>query len=150
MQAWSVIKHYVYQSTKLRSAASYSLAPIPLTDPQWRPGPPDNSLAVSFARPWKAAPPRPWLYGKRHTRFSIDPRGRCRNTPRQTNKTMMKTKRSLLRLGLGLCLVGAGPRLHADEGMWLFNDPPKKLLKQRYGFDVTDAWLEHVQKSSVR
>src|SRR6185369_16261059 len=32
----------------------------------------------------------------------------------------------------------------------LFNDPPKKLLKQRYGFDVTDAWLEHVQKSSVR
>ena len=34
--------------------------------------------------------------------------------------------------------------------MWLFNDPPKKLLKQRYGFDVTDAWLEHVQKASVR
>jgi hypothetical protein len=46
--------------------------------------------------------------------------------------------------------VGAGPGIHADEGMWLFNDPPKKLLKQRYGFDVTDAWLEHVQKSSVR
>ena len=62
----------------------------------------------------------------------------------------MKTKRALLRLGLGLWLVSAAPVIHADEGMWLFNDPPKKLLKQRYGFDVTDAWLEHVQKSSVR
>src|ERR1043165_5460918 len=39
---------------------------------------------------------------------------------------------------------------HADEGMWLFNDPPRKLLKERHNFDVTDAWLEHVQKSSVR
>jgi hypothetical protein len=63
---------------------------------------------------------------------------------------MMKTIRSLLPLGLGLWLVSAGPGIQADEGMWLFNDPPKKLLKQRYGFDVTDAWMEHVQKSSVR
>jgi len=34
--------------------------------------------------------------------------------------------------------------------MWLFNDPPRKLLQERYQFEVTDAWLEHVQKSSVR
>ena len=40
--------------------------------------------------------------------------------------------------------------LHADEGMWLFNHPPRKLLKEKYSFDATDAWLEHVQKSSVR
>jgi hypothetical protein len=40
--------------------------------------------------------------------------------------------------------------LQADEGMWLFNDPPRKLLKEKYGFDATDPWLEHVQKSSVR
>ena len=38
----------------------------------------------------------------------------------------------------------------ADEGMWLFNDPPRELLKQRYGFDATDDWLAHLQKSSVR
>jgi hypothetical protein len=37
-----------------------------------------------------------------------------------------------------------------DEGMWLFNNPPRKLLKEKYGFDPTDQWLEHVQKSSVR
>ena len=34
--------------------------------------------------------------------------------------------------------------------MWLFNDPPTALLKERYGFDVTQQWLEHVQKASVR
>jgi hypothetical protein len=38
----------------------------------------------------------------------------------------------------------------ADEGMWLFNNPPRKLLKEKYQFDATDQWLEHVQKSSVR
>src|SRR5438876_1944992 len=40
--------------------------------------------------------------------------------------------------------------VYADEGMWLFNNPPRKLLQEKYGFTATDAWLEHVQKSSVR
>ena len=34
--------------------------------------------------------------------------------------------------------------------MWLFNHPPRKQLKEKYGFDVTETWLDHVQKSSVR
>ncbi|HEY2344157.1 MAG TPA: S46 family peptidase, partial [Chthoniobacteraceae bacterium] len=38
----------------------------------------------------------------------------------------------------------------ADEGMWLFSDPPRQLLKERYGFEPTPEWLEHVRKSSVR
>jgi hypothetical protein len=37
-----------------------------------------------------------------------------------------------------------------DEGMWLFNNPPRALLKERYNFEPTDAWLIHLQKSSVR
>jgi len=41
-------------------------------------------------------------------------------------------------------------QVHADEGMWLFNNPPRKLLKDKYNFDPNDKWLEHVQKSSVR
>jgi len=40
--------------------------------------------------------------------------------------------------------------LKADEGMWLFNEPPPKLLKDKYNFDATPAWMEHVQKASVR
>src|SRR5579862_6057561 len=39
---------------------------------------------------------------------------------------------------------------HADEGMWLFNQPPREILRERYQFEPTDAWLEHLQKSSVR
>jgi hypothetical protein len=38
----------------------------------------------------------------------------------------------------------------ADEGMWLFNNVPRSEIKQRYGFDVTDAWLKKVQMASVR
>jgi Peptidase S46 len=40
--------------------------------------------------------------------------------------------------------------LSADEGLWLFNNPPAAQLKKKYGFEPTAAWLEHVQKSSVR
>jgi hypothetical protein len=38
----------------------------------------------------------------------------------------------------------------ADEGMWLFNNPPLKLLKERYGFEPTKEWLSHVQQCAVR
>ncbi|MBW7887957.1 MAG: S46 family peptidase [Bacteroidetes bacterium] len=38
----------------------------------------------------------------------------------------------------------------ADEGMWTFDNPPKKQLKEKYGFDITQEWLDHVRLSSVR
>jgi hypothetical protein len=38
----------------------------------------------------------------------------------------------------------------ADEGMWLFNQPPRDLLKNKYGFDLTDDWLNRAMKASVR
>jgi hypothetical protein len=39
---------------------------------------------------------------------------------------------------------------HSDEGMWLYNNPPLKTLKERHGFEPTKEWLDHLQKSSVR
>src|SRR5262249_54257981 len=39
---------------------------------------------------------------------------------------------------------------NSDEGMWLLNEPPRKLLKERHGFEISDAWLERAQKGSVR
>ena len=31
-----------------------------------------------------------------------------------------------------------------DEGMWTFHDFPQALVKQRYGVDITQAWLDRV------
>jgi hypothetical protein len=42
------------------------------------------------------------------------------------------------------------PSALADEGMWAFNNVPKAAIKQRYGFEVTDAWLKKMQLASVR
>ncbi len=38
----------------------------------------------------------------------------------------------------------------ADEGMWLYNAPPKDKIKGKYGFELTQEWLDHVRLSSVR
>ena len=42
------------------------------------------------------------------------------------------------------------PVVRADEGMWTLNNVPRAEIKKRYGFQVTDAWLTHVQMSCVR
>jgi Peptidase S46 len=38
----------------------------------------------------------------------------------------------------------------ADEGMWLFNNPPLKQFKEKYQFEPSPQWFEHLQKASVR
>jgi S1-C subfamily serine protease len=38
----------------------------------------------------------------------------------------------------------------ADDGMWLFSAPPLKQIKEKYQFEPTPQWLEHLQKASVR
>jgi hypothetical protein len=49
---------------------------------------------------------------------------------------------------LGLFMIPEAS--HGDEGMWLFNNPPRAMLKDKYNFEPTDAWLDHVRLSSVR
>ena len=61
----------------------------------------------------------------------------------------MTPRRLTTTLGFLTLMTLAHPAA-ADEGMWLFNNPPKKLLKERYGFDAPDGWYEHLQKASVR
>ena len=38
----------------------------------------------------------------------------------------------------------------SDEGMWTFDNPPRKQWKEKYNFAPSDAWLEHVRLASVR
>ena len=38
----------------------------------------------------------------------------------------------------------------ADEGMWLFNAPPKDKIKSKYNFEITQEWLTHLQLASVK
>jgi len=57
--------------------------------------------------------------------------------------------RSILLLAAAL-LVAAATVIHAEEGMWTFDNPPLKLLKAKYNFTPTQAWLDHLRLSSVR
>jgi len=47
-----------------------------------------------------------------------------------------------------LFLNASPPR--PDEGMWTFDNPPLKLLKEKYGFEPTQQWLDHIRLASVR
>ena len=49
-----------------------------------------------------------------------------------------------------LIMIASPLPLVADEGMWTFDNPPRKLWKERYNFEPSDAWLEHIRLSSVR
>ena len=49
-----------------------------------------------------------------------------------------------------MCAIACVASAAADEGMWLFNAPPLKQLKEKYQFEPTQQWLEHLQKASVR
>jgi hypothetical protein len=46
-------------------------------------------------------------------------------------------------------VLAASPAL-ADEGMFTFDNPPLKQLKERYGFEPTKEWLDKVRLASVR
>ena len=62
---------------------------------------------------------------------------------------LKRTFRSVLIIPAALLLASA-PLIHAEEGMWTFDNPPVKLLKAKYGFTPSQAWLDHLRLSSVR
>lgn len=38
----------------------------------------------------------------------------------------------------------------ADEGMWTFDNPPLRQWKEKYNFEPSQSWLDHVRLASVR
>jgi hypothetical protein len=59
-------------------------------------------------------------------------------------------RRAFYNFAIVLALIGLAATSRADEGMWLFNSPPLKQLKDKYQFEPSAQWLEHLQKSSIR
>jgi hypothetical protein len=54
-------------------------------------------------------------------------------------------------LALSVALLVVAPvATRADEGMWTFDNFPASVVKQKFGVDITPAWLDHVRKSTVR
>lgn len=51
---------------------------------------------------------------------------------------------------LAVFMLAAISEARAEEGMWTFDNPPIKLLQEKYGFTPTQAWLDHLRLSSVR
>jgi hypothetical protein len=56
----------------------------------------------------------------------------------------------LLALFPATLLMSAAPAIHAEEGMWTFDNPPLKQLAVKYNFHPTQAWFDHLRLSSVR
>lgn len=44
----------------------------------------------------------------------------------------------------------AGIAVRADEGMWTFDNPPRKILKEKYGFDPSQDWFDHVRLATAK
>lgn len=98
----------------------------------------DDNFAPKTRERLKFSPIRPKIEALRH--FNLNEHLRMKtNWATRTARTL-----------IAMSSLIASFSLHADEGMWLFNNPPRDQIRERYGFDVTDPWLEHVQKASVR
>jgi hypothetical protein len=51
---------------------------------------------------------------------------------------------------LSLASLAMSASVHADEGMWVFNNLPLAQLKARYGFEPPAGWADHLRSSAVR
>jgi hypothetical protein len=55
----------------------------------------------------------------------------------------------IIALIISVCLIFL-PARFADEGMWTFDNPPLRQWKEKYGFEPSREWLDHVRLSTVR
>lgn len=53
-----------------------------------------------------------------------------------------------VRLTLLSVVIASG--VHAEEGMWTFDNIPRTKMLAKYGFAPDQAWLDHVQLSALR
>src|SRR5215210_7546562 len=61
----------------------------------------------------------------------------------------MTLRRGIATLAAWAALTSGGI-VYADEGMWVLNNLPRPQLKERYGFDPSPEWVEHLRSAAVR
>ena len=57
-------------------------------------------------------------------------------------------KHRLAITALGLLTVA--PALHADEGMWTYDNFPTDTVRRQYGVSIDRPWLDRVRAATVR
>jgi hypothetical protein len=62
----------------------------------------------------------------------------------------MNASRRARRIFSVLLMTALSSFLFADEGMWTFDNPPQKQLQEKYDYNLTGPWLDHVRLSCVR
>jgi hypothetical protein len=55
-----------------------------------------------------------------------------------------------LRLSVLALALAATGFVRADEGMWTYDNLPLKKMKEKYGFEPSQAWIDHLRLSVVR
>jgi hypothetical protein len=60
-----------------------------------------------------------------------------------------RTRARIPRLITALLALALALPVAADEGMWLFNMPPKDILLKKYGFTVTPELMDHLRLASI-
>src|SRR5215472_12425955 len=65
-------------------------------------------------------------------------------------EVLMFTRKLRYAVVLPAVLMLAAFETRAEEGMWTFDNPPVKLLQEKYNFHPSQAWLDHLRLSSVR
>ena len=51
---------------------------------------------------------------------------------------------------LGCAALLASPGLLADEGMWTLDNFPRDTVRDNYGVDITQEWLDRVRLATTR
>ncbi len=56
----------------------------------------------------------------------------------------------ILMSGVAATALAFATSVHADEGMWTFDNAPLAKINAAYGLHLDQAWLDHLQHSAVR
>jgi hypothetical protein len=66
--------------------------------------------------------------------------------------SFLTVPRSLIAIAVlcGVAWLPFGGPSAPEEGMWTFDNLPLKALKEKYGFEPTQEWIDHVRLSSIK